>query len=307
MPVEPMQGIIPILVTPFDADGRVDDESLRSLIEFNLAAGVHGLGVAIGSEIFKLTDAERMQVIRCVVDQTRARVPVVINTGASGTDLAVALSRAAETAGADALMIMPPAFLPVGATELRDYYRTISDAVGIPIFLQDTPMAPIPPALALRIAAECERVRYIKVESLPVTQKVADMVTAVAGALTVFGGAGGGYFIEELRRGSLGTMPFCSQPAAFVEIWSLCRAGEWRRARAVFDRSILPVCRLAAQGGDIFYHVHKQLLHRQGVIASTKVRGPTLCPDPVTQAEIDALLDDVAGSSSAGATGCAAP
>ena len=140
MAVAPMQGIIPILVTPFDADGRVDEDSLRRLIEFNLKAGVHGLGVAIGSEIFKLSDAERMQVIRCVVEQVRGRVPVVVNTGASGTDLAIAFSRAAEAAGADALMIMPPAFLPAGAAEVLEYFRAISDAVDIPIFLQDTPL-----------------------------------------------------------------------------------------------------------------------------------------------------------------------
>ena len=288
-----LQGVIPILVTPFDEKGRIDEESLANLIEFNIAAGVHGLGVAIGSEMFKFNEAERAQVTRRVIESTRRRVPVVINTGASGTDLAVYYSRLAEEAGADALMIIPPAFMPAWAAEVLDYYRQISAAVGIPIILQDTPAAPIHPSLAARIADECERVEYIKVETLPIVPKVDDMVRLAGDKLTVFGGAGGTYFIEELRRGSLGTMPFCSQPAAFVEVWNRYWSGDQRGARAVFEKTIMPVNKLASQGADIFYHVHKHLLLRQGVIRSATVRSPTVAIDEITQREINELLDDL--------------
>jgi dihydrodipicolinate synthase/N-acetylneuraminate lyase len=293
MAADRMQGVFPILVTPFDEKGRIDEESLAKLIEFNLAAGVHGIGIAIGSEMFKFSEAERAQITRRVIDQTRRRVPVVINTGAGGTDLAVHYSRAAEDAGADALMIMPPAFLPAGPAEVLDYFQAISDAVTIPIFLQDTPAAPIPPDIANRIAEACERVRYIKVETLPVTAKVADMAAAASDKLTVFGGAGGGYFIEELRRGSHGTMPFCSQPSAFVGVWNLYQQGDERRARILFNRYITPVNRLAAQGADIFYYVHKQLLVRQGIIRSAKVRSPTVPVDDITRREIEELIEDL--------------
>src|SRR5262249_22908260 len=126
----PLQGVVPILITPFDDKGRIDEDSLVSLIEFNLKAGVHGLGVAIGSEMFKLNDAERALVTRRVIDTVRKRVPVVINTGASGTDLAVGYSRSAEDAGADALMIMPPAFMPASPAEVLEYFRAIAAAVG---------------------------------------------------------------------------------------------------------------------------------------------------------------------------------
>src|ERR687894_1845957 len=95
MKTDMLQGVVPILVTPFDEDGRIDEASLRNLVDFNIAAGVHGLGVALGSEIFKLSEPEREQVTRAVVDQVRGRVPVVINTGAAGTDLAVYYSQAA--------------------------------------------------------------------------------------------------------------------------------------------------------------------------------------------------------------------
>lgn len=289
----PIRGVVPILVTPFDPQGRIDEASLESLIEFNIAAGVHGLGVALGSEVFKFNEAERDTVIRRVVATVNGRVPVVVNSGAAGTDLAVHYSRRAEELGADALMVIPPNFNPVGPDEIADYYRQISGAVSIPIFLQDVPQAPISPGLALRIARECEHARYIKVETPPVTAKVADMVRTAGEALTIFGGAGGSYFIEEMRRGSVGTMPFCSQPGAFVEVWNRFQAGDERGARKVFDDSIMAVNRLGQQGGDLFYHLHKQLLVRQGVIRSAFVRSPTMPIDPVTQREIDQLLAEL--------------
>jgi 4-hydroxy-tetrahydrodipicolinate synthase len=85
MSTSPIRGVVPILVTPFDADGAIDEASLESLIEFNSAAGVHGLGVALGCEIFKLSEAERDTVIARVDRAVGGRVPVVINTGAAGT------------------------------------------------------------------------------------------------------------------------------------------------------------------------------------------------------------------------------
>jgi 4-hydroxy-tetrahydrodipicolinate synthase len=288
-----MQGVFPILVTPFDGQSRIDEESLRRLIDFNLDAGVHGLGVALGSEIFKLTEAERDQVTRIVVDQVRGRVPVVINTGAAGTDLAVHYSRRAAELGADALMVIPPNFMPAGPSEVLHYYRAISDAVGLPIFLQDVPSAPIAAGLARQLAESCEQVRYIKVETVPITSRVAEMVAQAGDRLTIFGGAGGGYFIEELRRGSRGTMPFCSQPEAFVQVWNLMQQGDERAARAVFDRTIAPINRLTGQGAGIFYHVHKELLRRRGVIATATVRSPAPPVDELTERELDALIDEL--------------
>ncbi|NLF02206.1 MAG: dihydrodipicolinate synthase family protein [Anaerolineales bacterium] len=288
---DPMRGVFPILITPFDQAGRIDEDSLRSLVEFNLAAGVHGLGVALGSEVFKLSEGERQQVTRILVDQVRGRVPVVINTSAPGTDLSVIYSQAAERNGADALMVMPPTAVPAGPAEILTYYRSISDAVGLPIFIQDTSSAPVSPSLARRIAEECEHVRYIKVESLPVTVKVAEMVAGADDCLTVFGGAGGSYFIEELRRGSQGTMPFCSQPEAFVGVWNLVQAGDERAARELFDRTIMPVNRIADQGLGIYYYVHKEILRQRGVIHSATVRSPAAPPDELTRCELQQLIE----------------
>lgn len=292
MQADTMRGVYPILVTPFDENSQLDETSLRNLIDFNLAAGVHGLGVALGSEVFKLSEAERERVTRIVVDQVRGRVPVVINTGAAGTDLAVFYSQAAQANGADALMVMPPAFMPVGPTEIIDYFGAISAAVDIPIFIQDTSSAPVPPALARQIAERCEWVRYVKVESHPITAKVADMVAKAGDRLVVFGGGGGTYFIEEMQRGSVGTMPFCTQPEAFVEIWNLYQSGNEEAARDVFNRTVLPVNRIAAQGAGLFYHIHKEILRQRGVIRTAKVRGPAPAMDELTRQDLQRVIDE---------------
>lgn len=285
-----LTGVVPILITPFDEEGRIDEDSLRRLVEFNIAGGVHGLGVANGSEMFKLSEAERAQVVRCVVDTVRGRVPVVISTGAPGTDVTIAFSRAAEAAGADMVMITPPSFMPVAADGVVEHFRRVSQSIGIPICLQDVPAGPVPPGLALRIARECEKVTTIKVETFPVTVKVAEMVAAASKTLTILGGANGTYFIEEMRRGAQGTMPYCSQPGVFVEVWNRFRAGDEAGARALFDARIMGVNRLVGQGNDTQHHLHKQFLVRQGIIRTAKVRGPTVPPDPVTQGEIDRHL-----------------
>lgn len=288
-----MRGVYPILITPFNEDGTIDQASLHSLIDFNLDAGVHGLGVALGSEIFKLSEAERDQVIRIVVDRVAGRVPVVINTGAPGTDLTIFYSQRAAELGADALMILPPSFMPVSGPELVAYYQDISAAVNIPIFLQDIPVATIPPDLAHQIAETCEWVQYIKVESQPITAKVAAMAEQAGDVLTIFGGAGGGYFIEEMRRGSVGTMPFCSQPEAFVQIWDLCLAGDERAAMEIFNRYLMPISRLGAQSAGLFYHVHKELLRHRGIIRSAHVRKPAPAIDNLLQQELQVVLDEL--------------
>ena len=287
------EGVVPILVTPFDDSGRIDTDSLASLIDYNINAGVHGLGVALGSEIFKLNEAERARLVELVVKYVAGRVPVVANTGAAGTDLAVHYSRMAAEAGADALMIIPPSFMPASPQETVDYYAAISAAVDLPIILQDVPQAPIGPQLALKIAQLAPTTRYIKVETAPIVAKVASMIETASHRLVTFGGAGGSYFIEEMRRGARGTMPFPSQPEDFVAVWNLFRAGDEAAARHHFDTRIMALNRLAVQAGDLGYHVHKQLLVRRGVIARPVVRAPTMTIDSITQREIDAIFESL--------------
>jgi dihydrodipicolinate synthase/N-acetylneuraminate lyase len=286
-----MTGVYPILITPFDAAGRIDEDDVRALVEHNVEAGVHGLGIALASEVLKLSEAERDRLTALVVGQVGGRVPVVVNTGAPATDLAVLYSRRAQELGADAVMCQPPTLGPTTATEVQAYFRAISDAVAVPIFIQDTPAAHVPAGLARQIAEESSNVRYTKVESVPPAEMVGENVRVAGAHLTVFGGAGATYLIEEVRRGAQGTMPWPSTPRELIEIWDRARARDYAGAEELFYRVLVPINRLCAGGMRSALQVQKEILRRKGVIKSAHVRAPADPLDSDTAADLAAVCE----------------
>jgi 4-hydroxy-tetrahydrodipicolinate synthase len=256
-------------------------------VDFVVEAGVHGVGLALGSEILKLTEPERTQLISTVVDQIGGRIPVVVNTGAQASVTAALYSRQAQDLGASAVMCLPPS--PASAEETRAYFKAVSDAVDVPVFIQDTQTNPVPAGLIRQIADQSQHVRYAKVESAPQPLQVQSAVAASRGLVTIFGGAGGTYLPAELRRGAVGTMPWPSQPHAFVRIWDLWQAGAERAACEVHEREIVPLALLSSAGLRAGHAIHKELLRRRGVFASSRVRAPADPLDELTQRELDEL------------------
>ena len=285
-----MQGIFPILLTPFDNNGRIDEESLRSEVQFNLDAGVHGLGLALGSELLKMTEEERQCITRIVVDEVRGRVPVVVNTGAQSNVVAALYSRQAEEIGASAVMCMPPS-MGVSGAEMRSYFRAISDAVRVPVWIQDTTYVVVPAGVIRQIAEESERVRYAKIESAPNPLKVQEAVQQAGHLITIFGGSAGTYFIEELRRGGVGTMPWPSTPEVFVKIWDRWQAGDTTGAQDTFERELLPILRVSSTGLRMGHAINKEILKRRGVIKSAHVRAPSDPLDALAERELSETLE----------------
>ena len=277
-----MRGVFPILVTPFDAQDRIDEESLRRLVEYDIEEGVHGFGLAGATEFAKLTEAERAQVARIVIDQTRHRVPVVVTTGAASTCAAVTYSRQMEDLGADGVMSVPPAGVP--ANETRAYFKVLSDAVQVPVWIQDA-ATPITGELMRQIAEKSAQVRYAKVEGAPPVARVQEWVQQGAGLVTIFGGASGLHLIEELRLGSQGTMPWPDLPRPFRRVWDLWQAGEEQAASKAWEEQIAPLLRVPAA-------IHKEVLCRLGIIACARFRAPAPePPDPLALRELDQALE----------------
>jgi 4-hydroxy-tetrahydrodipicolinate synthase len=285
-----MRGIFPILLTPFDDDGRIDEDSLRSEVDFNLAAGVHGLGLALGSELLKMTEEERQHVTKIVVDHVRGRVPVVVNTGAQSNVVAALYSKQAEELGASAVMCMPPS-MGVSGSEMRSYFKAISDAVRVPVWIQDTTYVTVPAGVIRQIAEESERVRYAKIESAPNPLRVQEAVQQAGHLITVFGGSAGTYFVEELRRGGVGTMPWPSTPEVFVAIWDQWQAGDQAGALATFEQRLLPLLRVSSTGLRLGHAINKEILKRRGVIRSAHVRAPSDPLDALTERELAETLE----------------
>lgn len=283
-------GVVPILVTPFDEDGEIDEASLRNEVDFAIDTGVHGLGIALGSEVFTFTEAERDRVTGIVVEQTRDRVPIVVNTGSISTNLAVFYSRRAYELGASGLMCTPPG-TGFSLDAVIGYFKAISDAVALPIVMQDTPTTPISAPAIRAIAAACEHATYAKIESVPPATQVYNAVQQAGDLVEIFGGAGGGQFLPELRRGSIGTMPFPSSARAFVEVWDRWKAGNVDEAQSIFDARIAPLLSIQIGGLGAAHQVHKEALRRQGVIRTAYVRPPIEPLDPMTREDLADVCD----------------
>ncbi len=294
MPDLTMNGVYPILSTPFGANGEIVYEDLERQVDWIIEQGVDGVGIAMASEVFKFTEAERDAVLASVVDTARGRIKVVMNTGAEGTDATVHYSKRAEELGADALMIRPTTYTPTVASEHIEYFVSIAEAVSIPIFMQDQSTAPVPPGMAAACSQRHENLCYIKVETPPTLPRMSEAKELVGedGELILFGGMGGAFFIEELRRGSVGTMPGSTLPDIFVKVWRVWQSGDEKTAETMFDR-YAPLVRSLAQGQGLANWIYKHIMWRRGIFSKGSIyaRGPSLKPDALQFMEVDSLLE----------------
>ncbi|MFN0109088.1 MAG: dihydrodipicolinate synthase family protein [Blastocatellia bacterium] len=289
------EGIFPIALTTFDEYGEVDEASQLSLINHLIDCGVHGIAIfGNASEGYALSESEKARLMPLIIKEVRKRVPVFVSTGHTGTHVAVQISKAAEEAGADGLMILPPYFLKPSAEDLFGYYKAISDAVSIPIMIQDAPLLTgvnIGAAQMARMAKECANVKLTKVEAPPTALKVTEVKQACGDSLVIFGGLNGHFFLEELQRGARGTMPGSDMMPMFVKVWNLFEAGKHAEARAEFNRH-LPLIRFELQPG-LGVSAMKHNLKAAGVIKHTTVRPPTRSLDGIAIEELQQIVNDI--------------
>jgi 2-keto-3-deoxy-L-arabinonate dehydratase len=293
--VKSLQGILPIVNSTFHQDGSIDMESQLSLVRHLISQGVHGVALfGNASEGYTLSEEERSKILKAVVAEVAGQVPVIVSTGHTGTDQAVRQSLEASDMGADALMVLPPYLLKPDGQGVFEYFNAISNAVSIPIMVQDAPLmtqVPMPVALLARMAKELEHVTYVKVEAPPTAPKISDLVQQAGNSVVALGGLNANFLIEELDRGAQGTMPGCDLCASFVKIWDLYKAGERTQARRLFT-NILPLIRYELQPG-LGVSVMKHNLAREGIIACARVRHPTRHLDAVAQREAEELWKDI--------------
>jgi dihydrodipicolinate synthase/N-acetylneuraminate lyase len=236
----------------------------------------------VAGEFYAVSDAERARGIRIVVEQAAGRVPVIAGIGRTGTEVAVELSRAAEEAGAAAVMLIMPFFLRPDAAGAYAYGAAVAPAITVPVMVQDQPQTTgvtLPVTLLVRMARELEGVRLAKIETPAPVGKIAELVSASEGPLTVLGGLAGVHLLEELRAGSVGTMPAALMPHVYRAIWDAARGGQWQRQR-LFARYLLLIW-LTNQPGLGPLPV-KALLHWGGIIDTSYVRDPAPSSDEVT-------------------------
>lgn len=277
-----LEGVCPILPTPYLEDGTIDVQGLRNEVNFMIRAGVTGIALfGNASEAFALTKKEKQLIADVVVEENAGRVPLVYGSGSTGTEPAIENSLWAQENGADILMIMPPYMIKPNEKGIYDYYAAIAQAVDIPIMIQDAPNAcgvAVPVDTMVRLAKEYDNIQYVKAEAPPTFQKAKKIVEAAGDLLTVFGGLNATFFYEELCVGVKGTMPAGEFPDVCVKIYDLYTAGDIKGAKEVFYK-YLPFIRLGNLPGGMAMAVHKEVLMRGGIIKTNKVRSPFLQAD----------------------------
>ena len=285
-----LEGVFPIVATPFREDGAPDTADLVSLVGFIVTSGVDGIvfpGVA--SEVETLSSDERRSLVEAVAAANAGRVPLVVGVSSADADSAEALALHAKSVGASAVMAMlPPALKDAPSAQLA-YYQRIAGA-GLPVILQNAPPPAgcgLAPERVAEIVARVQGVAYVKEETLPCGQRITRLLAlAPPGLAGVFGGAGGRYITDELARGACGTMPACELSDLHVRQFERHRAGDAAGVRRWFDR-MLPLLNFQA----VFrMAMTKEVLKRRGVIGATHVRvaGPKL--DEGDLRELDAIL-----------------
>jgi 4-hydroxy-tetrahydrodipicolinate synthase len=289
----PFRGVFTIPSTPFRADGELDVPSFRRVVDFCVECGAHGLVYPVNaSEFTSLSDAERFQMCEVLVEQNAGRIPAIIGVAGVTREVAAKFAQHAHDIGADGVIAMPP-YIKRGALSedlILAYYRAISDAGRLPVFIQNY-SPPVGTNMSaqflLRLCREVEYVTYVKEETTPSTIKLTALLAENDGSCKgVFGGAGGRYLIEEYRRGSAGNMPGCHVTDVVVAFWNALEAGDEARAMVIYKEMAL-----------LFFFEHqlsgcyKQVLYRRGVIECPLKRNGKTPIDEVSSKYLDEILE----------------
>jgi 4-hydroxy-tetrahydrodipicolinate synthase len=296
----PYRGVFPVVPTIFDNDGKLDLDGQRRCLDFMIDAGSNGLCILANfSEQFVLTDAERDEVMLAALDHVAGRVPVIVTTTHFGSRICAERSRRAQDLGAAMVMIMPPyhgATFRVGESAIYEFFKIVSDAISIPIMIQDAPVAgtPLSVALLARMAKEIANIRYFKVEVPMAAAKLRDLIAVGGDAIEgPWDGEEAITLMADLDAGATGAMTGGGYPDGIRQIVDPHFAGRRDEAMAAYARWLPLINYENRQCG---LQACKVLMKEGGVIGSEAVRHPLKTLHPATRAgliEIARGLDPV--------------
>ncbi len=236
MDAQRLSGCGTALVTPFTATGELDERSLRSLIDWQIASGVHFL-VPCGStgEAATMTLAEHRRVVEITVDQTAGRVPVVAGAASNDTRKAIDLSRAMEGLGATHLLHASPMYNKPPQRGIVAHFQAIADAVGIPIVVYNVPGrtgSNVEAATTLELA-EHENIAAVKEASGNLAQ-IGEIIRHRPARFSVLSGDDP-LTLQVMADGGDGVISVTSNvaPQLVARLTELCAGGDFAGARAI--------------------------------------------------------------------------
>ncbi|BDT70531.1 L-2-keto-3-deoxyarabonate dehydratase [Comamonadaceae bacterium OS-4] len=282
------KGVFPVVPTTFNDAGELDLESQKRCVDFMIEAGSTGLCILANfSEQFVLADAEREVLTKTILAHVNGRVPVIVTTTHFSTQVTIARSVQAQQLGASMVMVMPPyhgATIRVPEGQIYEYFARLSDAIDIPIMIQDAPVSGTPlsvPFLA-RMAQEIKQVSYFKIETAGAASKLRELIRVGGAAIEgPWDGEEAITLMPDLDAGATGAMTGGAYPDGIRKIVDAYAAGLRDEAAAHYQQW-LPLINFENRQGGIL--TAKALMKEGDVIACEAGRHPFPAMHPDTRA-----------------------
>lgn len=284
------QGIFPVVPTTFTETGELDLHSQKRAVDFMIDAGVDGLCILANfSEQFSLADDERDRITRTVLEHVAGRVPVIVTTSHYSTAICARRSIEAQAMGAAMVMVMPPyhgATFRVPESQIVSFYSRLSDAIEIPIMIQDAPASgtALSAELLAHMARDIEQVSYFKIETPGAANKLRDLIRLGGDAVEgPWDGEEAITLLADLAAGATGSMTGGGFPDGIRPIIQAHQEGNADLAFERYQRWLPLINHENRQAGLL---AAKALMKAGGVIACDAPRHPFPPLRPETRAEL---------------------
>jgi len=281
------RGVFPVAPTTFTDGGELDLDSQRRCIDFMIDSGSNGICILANfSEQFLLSDAEREILTTNILDHVQGRVPVIVTTTHFSTSVCIERSRRAQACGASMVMVMPPyhgATFRVPEVGIYEFYARLSDALTIPVMIQDAPASGtvLSAAFLARMARELEQVAYFKIETAGAASKLRELIRLGGEAVEgPWDGEEGITLLPDLDAGATGAMTGGGFADGIRLIVDAYFAGRREEAIAHYQRWLPLINYENRQTGLL---AAKALMKEGGVIASEAPRHPLQTLHPETR------------------------
>ncbi|HUZ46674.1 MAG TPA: dihydrodipicolinate synthase family protein [Terriglobia bacterium] len=287
LPPQPWRGVFIIMQTPYYESLKIDGESLKRETEFLVRCGVQGMVWPSGAgETNSISHDERVEFSRVIVNQARHRIPVLVGVHAPNKFEAAEYARQAEAMGADGMLARCQTDGTTDLDILTDYFTAITSASKLPLCIQVTTPATTVDYL-IDLAHKLPTFRYVKEEVNPV-HRVSEYVKRASGLLVPMTGGGAKMFMNEMARGSGGTMPGAGFADIQAQIWDWFQAGKRKQARELFAKMLM----MAVMEEEVTYVLQKEILRRRGIFKNVLMRNTSkFAMDAGDQRELDAVFE----------------
>ncbi|KPV63996.1 MAG: 4-hydroxy-tetrahydrodipicolinate synthase [Candidatus Bathyarchaeota archaeon BA1] len=232
-----LEGIFPPHITPFTREGEVNEEALRTCINFWIESGVSGL-VPCGSngEAPYLSREERKRVIGTVIDEINGKVPVITGTGGISTRETIALTKDAKDLGADAALVVTPFYFKLSNKEIYEHYRAVMEAADLPIIVYNVPKFTgfsLDPIVISQLASKYENVIGVKDSSGSIAQ-ITEIIRLVGNKISVMAGTADGV-LPTLMLGGKGAIVAVANvaPKLCVDLYKAFKEGNYGEASRI--------------------------------------------------------------------------